>query len=90
MSKLREKFQDQPKQTIEELADKYDYTLGIEYCAFIEGYNHAQKEIDELRRDKDIILKDLIDLVFLIDNDESYIELRERIKVSQQLITKHK
>jgi hypothetical protein len=25
------------KETIEEAAEKQDYTLGVEYCAFIEG-----------------------------------------------------
>jgi hypothetical protein len=32
------------KETLEEAAKKYDYTLGIEYCAFIEGANwHAER-----------------------------------------------
>jgi hypothetical protein len=85
--------QDQPKQTIYEVAQEYalrqPFNTTSCYKSFIQGYNHAQKEIEELRRDKQELVNELKDIMWLVDNDELFEEIIKRLKVSKQLITKH-
>ena len=80
----------QSKQTIEEVAQEYalrqPFNTTSCYKSFIQGYNHAQKEIEELRRDKEE-LAEFLKIIY--NNLNGYTEEPIFDKI-EQLITKHK
>jgi hypothetical protein len=89
-----------PKQTIEEVAKSYvdSFQFGISHPrkvaikSFIKGYNHAQTEIEELKRKKEEFIDTLglsIQIIERLIASEKVVNLDEFLGYFKQLITKH-
>jgi len=69
--------QDQPKQTIEELVDELYPNFAVGKMDFIQGYNHAQTEIDMSQLDLELNNIDLEKTKKLLKHCENALQQRD-------------
>ena len=85
----------QPKQTIDEVYPKsknqvVDFANDLRREGYVKGYNHAQTEIEGLKRDKAELLKVIKDAYDYFHHERLYGLINPHINSMWELITKHK